>query len=88
MDSGFLGTQFFFSVAAAHCVDKRQFYRIVNFSSLDTFLFELKGESIDSESVNLPGHYCSKYPSKILLFFGKNVCQNYSVSAEDNSQKN
>ena len=99
MDSGFLGTQFFFSVAAAHCVDKRQFYRIVNFSSLDTFLFELKGQSIDSESVNLPGmlpgHYCSKHPSKNPSFFGKNVCQNYSVSVSaegsrrlDNSQKN
>ena len=35
---------------------------------------------------NLPGHYCSKYPSKNPSFFGKNVCQNYSVSAEDNSQ--
>ena len=60
MHSGFLGTQFFFSFAAAHCVDKRQFYRIVNFSSLDTFLFELKGQSIDSESVNkrLREYFC------------------------------
>ena len=39
MGSGFLGTQFFFSAAAAHCVEKRPFYRIVNFSFLKTLFF-------------------------------------------------
>ena len=52
MGSGFLGTQFFFSAAPPLIVSRNDHLKNSKFFFLkDTFLFELRGESIDSESV-------------------------------------